>query len=97
MPRKLRAGSKPALAPGRHPDESPYFGLPAVPGEGFTGSVMVYWDSGTPPPPSIELPPSEGTDPHSRPRAQASARTQKSAFFDGVFLDVCGALPCAAP
>ena len=88
---------QPALAPGRHPDESPYFGLPAVPGEGFTGSVMVYWDSGTPPPPSIELPPSEGTDPHSRPRAQASARTQKSAFFDGVFLDVCGALPCAAP
>ena len=87
---------QPALAPGRHPDESPYFGLPPVPGEGFGGSVMVYWDAGTPPPPSIELPPSEGEDPHSRPRAQAAARLQKSAFLDGVFLDVCGALPCTA-
>jgi hypothetical protein len=88
---------QPALAPGRHPDEAPYFGLPPVPGDGFGGSVMVYWDSGTPPPPSIEEPPSEGTDPHSRPRAQASARLQKSLFFDGAFVDVCGAEPCLAP
>lgn len=87
---------QPALLPGRHPDESPYFGLPPVPGEGFGGSVMVYWDAGTPPPPSIELPPSEGSDPHGRPRAQVSARSQKSAFFDGTFLDVCGSLPCIA-
>ena len=88
---------QPALAAGRHPDEAPYFGLLPVPGEGFGGSVMVYWDAGTPPPPSIEAPPTEGSDPHGRPRAQPSARLQKSAFFDGVFLDVCGDLPCTAP
>ncbi len=87
---------QPALLPGRHPDASPFVGLPPVSGDGFGGSVMVYWDAGTPPPPSIELPPSGGTDPHSRPRAQPSARTQKSAFFDGTFLDVCGASPCTA-
>jgi hypothetical protein len=88
---------QPVLLPGRHPDEAPYFGLPPVPGDGFEGSVMVYWDSRTPPPPSIQRPPSAGEDPHSRPRAQPSARVQKSAFFDGVFVDVCGDLPCLAP
>jgi hypothetical protein len=89
---------QPALAPGRHPDTNPYFGLPAVPdGGGFTGSVLVYWDSGTPPPPTIERPPFEGSDPHSKPRAQPAARTQKSAFFDGMFLEVCGTDPCLAP
>jgi hypothetical protein len=87
---------QPALLPGRHPDAAPYLGLPPVPGNGFGGSVMVYWDAGTPPPPSIELPPSEGEDPHSRPRAQPAARVQKSAFFDGAFVDVCGDLPCLA-
>jgi hypothetical protein len=89
---------QPALAPGRHPDVNPFFGIPAVPtDEAFTGSVLVYWDSGTPPPPSTEQHPTAGGDPHSRPRAQAAARVQKSEFFDGVFVDVCGVDPCLAP
>jgi hypothetical protein len=88
---------QPAMAPGRHPDTNPFFGIPTVPGDGYTGSVMVYWDSGTPPPPIVDRPPSAGTDPHGRPRAQPSARLQKSHFFDGVFIDVCGTDPCLAP
>jgi hypothetical protein len=88
---------QPALAPGRHPDTNPFFGIPTVPGFGDTGSVMVYWDSGTPPPPTVDRFPSAGTDPHGRPRAQPSARTQKSAFFQGTFVDVCGTDPCLAP
>ncbi|MDZ7731918.1 MAG: hypothetical protein U5R31_01295 [Acidimicrobiia bacterium] len=32
---------QPALADGRHPDAVPLLGLPAVPGDGFTGSALV--------------------------------------------------------
>jgi hypothetical protein len=88
---------QPALADGRHPDEEPLWGLPAVPGDGFTGSVLVYWDSGTPPPPQTNTQPTEGSDPHGKPRAQVAARAQKSAFFDGTFVDTCSGLPCLAP
>jgi hypothetical protein len=89
---------QPALAAGRHPAINPFYGIPAVPeDEPFTGSVMVYWDSGTPPPPTIDRAPTAGSDPHSKPRSQASARLQKSEFFNGVFVDVCGEAPCLAP
>lgn len=87
----------PALAPGRHPDAHPYWNLPTVTDSGFTGSVMVVWDSGNPPPPQTNTPPTGGSDPHSKPRAQAIAREQKSAFFYGAFIDVCGNDPCLAP
>jgi hypothetical protein len=89
---------QPALAPGRHPDVNPLWGLPVAPDDGtFTGSVLVYWDSGTPAPPTVNLPPTAGSDPHGKPRAQAIARDQKSAFFDGYFVDTCGDDPCLAP
>jgi hypothetical protein len=88
---------QPALAPGRHPDEHPYFWLTPVPGNGYPGSVLVYWDSGTPPPPTDNTHPTVGSDPHGRPRAQESARTQKSAFFNGTYIDVCNNQPCLAP
>ena len=52
--------------------------------------------SGTPPPPSGNLPPRTGVDPHEFPRRSALARTQKSAFFDGSLIDVCGGGPCYA-
>jgi hypothetical protein len=87
----------PALAPGRHPDAHPYWNLPTVSGSGFTGSVMVVWDSGNPIPPSTNTAPSGGSDPHSKPRSQFIAREQKSAFFYGAFIDVCGTNPCLAP
>ncbi len=45
---RLRA---PALGPGRHPDTAPFFGLEPVGSWPTTDSVLVYWDSGTVPPP----------------------------------------------
>jgi hypothetical protein len=72
---------------------------------GFGGSVYVMWDSGNTPPPVENVPPGSERfnrpdvlrDPHSEPRAQASARSQKYAFFGGTFLDVCNGAPCLAP
>ena len=59
--------------------------------------MLVYWDSGTPAPPTVNLPPTDGSDPHGKPRSQVIARDQKSAFFDGTFVDTCGDDPCLAP
>jgi len=41
----------PALAPGRHPDAVPFFGLSPAGPFPTADSVLVYWDSGTIPPP----------------------------------------------
>src|SRR5918999_277074 len=41
----------PALAPGRHTDVDPYFGIPRIEAYPFGGSAFVIWDDGTPPPP----------------------------------------------
>ena len=90
---------QPALAPGRHTDVHPYFGIPPIPSFPFDGSAMVVWDSGVPPPPTTNTPPTAGSDPHGKPRSQASARQQKSEFLkpDGAVVDVCGGSPCLAP
>jgi hypothetical protein len=92
----------PALAAGRHSDVDPFFGVPIVPSLPFGGSGFVVWDSGTPTPPTENVPPRPpdfGTDPHGRPRAQVSARVQKSEFLrvGGTLIDVCGGAPCLAP
>ena len=65
----------------------------------FDGSAMVVWDSGVPPPPTTNTPPTAGSDPHGKPRSQASARQQTSEFLkaDGAVVDVCGGSPCLAP
>ena len=90
---------QPALAPGRHTDVHPYFGIPAIPSFPFDGSAMVVWDSGVPPPPITNTPPTAGSDPHGKPRSQATARQQKSEFLkaNGTVVDVCGGNPCLAP
>jgi hypothetical protein len=90
---------QPALAPGRHSDIDPFFGVPPIPSFPFDGSAFVVWDSGTPTPPTTNTPNTGGSDPHGRPRATASARVQKSEFLkaDGAVVDVCGGAPCLAP
>jgi hypothetical protein len=92
----------PALAPGRHTDVNPFFGIGTVASFPFSGSALVVWDSGTPAPPTANVPPRPpdfGDDPHGRPRAQVSARVQKSEFLrtGGTLVDVCGGAPCLAP
>jgi hypothetical protein len=91
---------QPALAPGRHSDVNPYFGIPAIASFPFDGSALVVWDSGTPTPPTTNTPNFGGSDPHGKPRSQVTARTQKSNFLQapgGAVIDVCGGAPCLAP
>jgi hypothetical protein len=86
----------PALAPGRHTDVNPYFGIPHIDAYPFGGSAMVLWDTGIPAPPITNTPPREGQDPHSAPRNSPIARRQKSEFLrvGGSVIDVCGGAPC---
>ncbi len=87
----------PALAPGRSPDATPYWGLRGFRGA-HPGSALVIWDSGTPAPPLTNTPPVEGThgtDPHEDPRRTPAAQLQKAIFLKtGVVVDVCGTEPC---
>ncbi len=92
----------PALAPGRHSDVDPFYGIPIVPSYPFDGSALVVWDSGNPHPPIANVPPRPpdyGRDPHSEPREEVTARFQKSEFMKpgGFLIDVCGGAPCLAP
>ena len=90
---------QPAMAPGRHSDVDPYFGIPAIPSYPFDGSAIVVWDSGTPTPPIENIPNTGGSDPHGKPRGNANARIQKSEFLkpNGAVVDVCSGAPCLAP
>jgi hypothetical protein len=88
----------PALAAGRSPFSNPWYGLRRIPSYPLDGSALVWWDSGTPPPPLINKPNREGKDPHSHPRNDPAARRQKSEFLKvgGGVVDVCGGGPCYA-
>jgi hypothetical protein len=91
---------EPAIAPGRNPDVTPYYGIPAIPSYPFDGSALIVWDSGSAPAPTTNTAPSGGHDPHSDPRSSPLARTQKSDFLQasgGAVVDVCSGLPCVAP
>jgi hypothetical protein len=99
---------RPALDPGRSALRNPWYGLKTLKLPS-TGSGMVWWDvgpmrtvgtqvEGTPAPPTANVPPREGRDPHGAPRAEASARVQKSEFLKprGRIVEVCGSKPCYA-
>ena len=90
---------QPALAPGRSPDVVAQWGIGAVAAEeSTTGSALVIWDSGSPPPPLTNVAPRAGIDPHEHPRNTPAARSQKSDWLepDGHFTDPCAAAPCVA-
>lgn len=85
----------PVLAPGRAPDVRPYWGVTPLASFPFRGSAVVMFDSGAPAPPTANVPPRDGSDPHSDPRADPSAIRQIVAFVDtGLVIDVCGGAPC---
>ena len=52
---------QPALADGRHPDKSPFWGLEALPGSG-DGNALVYFDSGALAPPPQNISPVAGEE-----------------------------------
>jgi hypothetical protein len=85
-----------SLAPGRHWADDPTFGLETfdvdtagsvVP---HAGSALVYFDSGNPTPPSVNLPPpTAGGDPHGDPRADPRSNDQRALFLrTGIVEDV---------
>jgi hypothetical protein len=78
----------PGLPEGRHWEMDPYFSDTATyPHE---GSALVYWDSGNATPPNGNIPPSEGSDPHSHPRNEPAAAWQEAHFLlTGTMYDVC--------
>jgi hypothetical protein len=88
------------LRPGRSWEVQPGWGLPRFSGS-WSGSAIVFWDSGTARPPLGNTPPAEGAgtpghDPHEDPRATYLDRVQKSLFLqpNGRVVDVCGGRPC---
>jgi hypothetical protein len=90
MARTIGASVWNKLDPGRSSDEEPFFGIPALTRFPFTGSALVVFDSGpatpanpqgTPLPPTGNVPPTEGTDPHEFPRRTQEARTMKDQFL----------------
>lgn len=88
---------EPALSPGRSPDMIPVWGVPPIPSDAYAGSALFVWDSGTPPPPTTNTPPTAGDDPHEIPRLQPAMRFQAAAFLlHGIVLNVCGSGPCLA-
>jgi hypothetical protein len=101
-----------SLAPGRHWADDPTFRLTPfdVAGDGsiqsHTGSALVYFDSGNPKPPSVNLPPPRepGTrDPHGDPRVDVRGNDQRAHFLrTGEVVDVYDGEPywtqtCSGP
>jgi hypothetical protein len=87
------------LDPGRHSDVEPLWSIPRVDfTTPYAGSAIVYWDSGSPTPPTTNTPPREGQDPHGHPRNDVKARRQKAAFLSpsGSVTEQCGGGPCYA-
>ena len=78
------------LDAGRSADEEPFFGIRALMRFPYTGSALVAFDSGpltpanpqgTPLPPTGNVAPSEGQDPHEFPRRTSDARAMKDQFL----------------
>ncbi|MGH3368834.1 MAG: hypothetical protein ACRDPR_02435, partial [Nocardioidaceae bacterium] len=90
-----------SLAPGRHWSDDPAFGLVpfGVANDGslvaHRGSALVYFDSGSPAPPSSNVPPiSAGGDPHGDPRRDVRSNDQSAVFLrTGVVVDVHDGAP----
>lgn len=92
------AVTDPALDPGRSTAVEPYWGIDVLDGFPASGSVLSVWDYGTPPPPTVNLPPREpeyGEDPHGAGSSEPGVLTQALTFLtSGEVIDVCGGEPC---
>ena len=82
----------PALMPGKHWEQHPYFTPTAT--YPYRGSAMVYWDSGNATPPNGNIPADYGADPHENPRREPAGAYQKDRFYqNGLVVDVCDGHP----
>ena len=88
----------PSFDSGRVPDTRLLWGVPCISSFPYSGSAIVYYDSGAALPLLTDTPPTSGHDPHGDPRSDPQARNQKSAFLmpSGSVIDVCSGGPCHA-
>jgi hypothetical protein len=87
--------NEPALAPGRSPDVVPFWGLTPIGSFPYTGSALYMWDSGSPPPPLTNTPPTAGHDPHDDLSVSSVSQALALSFlYSGYVTDVCGGAPC---
>lgn len=96
--RTLGAGVHvPELRPGRETG-NPFWGLQPIVSYPYTGSAALFvWDdTNVVTPPSTNVPPTKGPDPHdSVPRAVPAAQQQLITFLEtGTVIDPCGNSPC---
>jgi hypothetical protein len=89
---------QPALARGRSLEAEPFWDLKAL-GPEKSGPALFVWDTGVPPEPLTDTPPTAGRDPHdTTPRSFPSFWRQMATFFQtGVVTDPCGSHPCRGP
>jgi hypothetical protein len=87
---------QPVLDPGVSAEVVPFWGIPAITSYPYTGSAITVWNSGqTPAPPSTNVAPSSGVDPHSYPRQNPVAQQQKGIFLlTGQVVDTCNGGAC---
>ena len=87
---------RPMVLDGRLPDVEPGWGIETIPEYPYEGSAIIFLDSGSPTPPTVNLPPREGRDSHEDPRHDVDVRRQKAAFLapDSVVIDVCEGSAC---
>lgn len=86
----------PTLADGRSTDVDPFFGIDPIAELPHQGSGYLMWDFGTPAPPTDNIPPRAGEDPHGKLADVPAALQIVAAFIepDGVIIDACGREPC---
>ncbi|HEX2576034.1 MAG TPA: hypothetical protein VHK88_06770 [Aquihabitans sp.] len=100
LARTLGIGRRaPTLAEGRSTDEEPFWGIEPIEDLPHDGSGLVVWDFGTPAPPTENVPPRAGEDPHGKLADVPEALALVAAFIepDGELIDVCDGEPCATP
>jgi len=89
-----------AVTPYLEAGRSPYvttkpWGIPAIKSYPYAGSAIAMFDSDSPTPPTTNLPPREGADPHEHARRSPTARAMKDAFLSiGGKVIPCEPLPC---
>jgi hypothetical protein len=87
----------PGLADGRSPDDEPFWGIDTVEQWPTTGSIYLMWDFDQPAPPTANVAPRTGDDPHGMAAASTGALLAIVSFLTEVELDdPCpGGAPCA--
>ena len=89
---------EPALVPGRSDQKEPLWDLPAITSPS-DGPGLFVWDTGVPPAPLTDTPPTQGPDPHdTTPRTFNSFWALMSRFFaTGQIINPCGTSACRGP